>query len=67
MQTADPAGFEILSRSVLNPKLEVVTYSGCIADSDTMADIISSFRSGSICKDIPNSRKRIAAMCERAG
>jgi hypothetical protein len=66
-QSADPRQFIFLSEGIANPEREVVTYSGCIGDSQAIADIISELRTTSVCLDIPRSKKRIAAMCERAG
>lgn len=67
-QTADPERFTSLSDQLANDQTEIVAYWGdCSPDYTTVSNIISKLRNTTICRDIPKSRKKIAAMCERAG
>ena len=68
LQSSDRAQFETLSQALGASEAEVYTYSGdCTGETHTAAEIVAKIRGTSICGDIPKSKRKISALCDRAG
>jgi hypothetical protein len=68
LQSSDRAQFETLSQALGSSEAEVYTYSGdCTGEAHTAAEIVAEIRVSSICRDIPKSKRKISALCDRAG
>jgi hypothetical protein len=66
LQTASPKKFKDYADRLLFRKEQVVTYSGCFAETQPVVEFISLMVNTPICLDIPKSRERIIARCDRA-